>query len=161
MAGAYPSQYRSSNEISCCTKYFLFSFNVLFWLLGLLLLTCGIWAWTEKGFFDDIADQTEIPLDPVVLIISIGLVMFILSFAGCLGSLRENICLLKFVSLFKIYFPKLTNQVFHHSRHYFLCRAGCWHPRLCLQGLVRDEIRRVYEHHHCQVPRRSRPAELN
>ena len=72
--------------------------NKILQLLGLLLLTCGIWAWTEKGFFDDIADQTEIPLDPVLLIISIGFVMFILSFAGCLGSLRENICLLKFVS---------------------------------------------------------------
>lgn len=109
MAGAYP-HYRSTTEISCCTKYFLFSFNVLFWLLGLLLLTCGIWAWTEKGFFDDIADQTEIPLDPVLLIISIGFVMFILSFAGCLGSLRENICLLKFFSIILgiIFFAELV-----------------------------------------------------
>jgi len=109
MAGAYP-HYRSTTEISCCTKYFLFSFNVLFWLLGLGLLTCGIWAWTEKGFFDDIADQTEIPLDPVVLIISIGFVMFILSFAGCLGSLRENICLLKFFSIILgiIFFAELV-----------------------------------------------------
>ena len=79
-------------------------------LLGLGLLTCGIWAWTEKGFFDDIADQTEIPLDPVVLIISIGFVMFILSFAGCLGSLRENICLLKFVS---------ESEILAYSGHFF------------------------------------------
>ena len=61
-------------------------------------MTCGIWAWTEKGFFDDVAELTSIPLDPVVVILSIGFVMFILSFSGCLGALRENICLLKFVS---------------------------------------------------------------
>ena len=64
-------------------------------------MTCGIWAWTEKGFFDDVAELTSIPLDPVVVILSIGFVMFILSFSGCLGALRENICLLKFVSTSK------------------------------------------------------------
>lgn len=102
--------YRSTTEISCCTKYFLFSFNILFWLLGLLLLTCGIWAWTEKGFFDDVAELTDVPLDPVLLILSIGLVMFILSFSGCLGALRENICLLKFFSIILgiIFFAELV-----------------------------------------------------
>ena len=67
-------------------------------MLGVALVTVGIWAWTEKGFFDNVAKMTDIPLDPVILIISIGIVMFLLSFSGCLGALRENICLLKFVS---------------------------------------------------------------
>lgn len=38
-------------------------------------------------------------IDPVVLVLMVGLVMFTLGFAGCVGALRENICLLKFVSI--------------------------------------------------------------
>ncbi|CAG5110210.1 Oidioi.mRNA.OKI2018_I69.chr2.g4635.t1.cds [Oikopleura dioica] len=97
-------------EISICTKFFLFGFNTLFWLIGIALIAIGVWAWTEKGFFDNISQVSDIPFDPVVLIISIGMVMFILSFAGCVGSLRENICLLKFFStiLGIIFFSELV-----------------------------------------------------
>ena len=81
-------------------------------------MTCGIWAWTEKGFFDDVAELTSIPLDPVVVILSIGFVMFILSFSGCLGALRENICLLKFVSTKESYvFPVVISSEFRLGQH--------------------------------------------
>lgn len=90
----------SESEVGLCTKYFLFFFNVLFWLVSLAALGAGLWAWSEKGFFDKIDEITALPLDPVLLVISIGALMFILSLTGCLGSLRENICLLKFFSTF-------------------------------------------------------------
>ncbi|XP_078492729.1 tetraspanin-5 isoform X1 [Ciona intestinalis] len=86
-------------EVGCCTKYFLFSFNVLFWIIGLCLLGAGIWAWSEKGFFDNLTAISNLPIDPVLVVIIIALVMFLLSFSGCLGSLRENIFLLKCFSI--------------------------------------------------------------
>nr|XP_019611689.1 PREDICTED: tetraspanin-17 isoform X3 [Rhinolophus sinicus] len=35
-------------EVGCCGKYFLFGFNIVFWVLGALFLAIGLWAWGEK-----------------------------------------------------------------------------------------------------------------
>ncbi|KAM9677563.1 tetraspanin-5 isoform 6-T6 [Trichechus inunguis] len=35
-------------EVSCCIKYFIFGFNVIFWFLGIAFLGIGLWAWNEK-----------------------------------------------------------------------------------------------------------------
>ena len=37
-------------------------------------------------------------MDPAILLIVVGILMFLLTFCGCIGSLRENICLLQTVS---------------------------------------------------------------
>lgn len=36
-------------------------------------------------------------LDPALLFLLVGLLMLLIGFAGCVGSLRENTCLLLFV----------------------------------------------------------------
>ncbi|TFK09493.1 Tetraspanin-14 [Platysternon megacephalum] len=90
--------YRYSNpEISCWYKYLLFSYNIIFWLAGVAFLAAGLWAWSEKGVLSDLTKVTRLHgFDPVVLVLVVGGVMFVLGFAGCVGALRENICLLKF-----------------------------------------------------------------
>ncbi|XP_069781774.1 tetraspanin-5 isoform X3 [Narcine bancroftii] len=35
-------------EVSCCIKYFIFGFNIIFWFLGVAFLGVGLWAWSEK-----------------------------------------------------------------------------------------------------------------
>lgn len=37
-------------------------------------------------------------VDPAVMLMVVGVLMFFLTFCGCVGSLRENICLLQTVS---------------------------------------------------------------
>ncbi|XP_048362193.1 tetraspanin-14 [Sphaerodactylus townsendi] len=87
----------ASAEVSCWYKYLLFSYNIIFWLAGVAFLGVGLWAWSEKGILSDISKMTRINgFDPVILVLMVGGVMFILGFAGCIGALRENICLLRF-----------------------------------------------------------------
>lgn len=38
-------------------------------------------------------------VDPAIMLMVVGVLMFIITFCGCVGSLRENICLLQTVSL--------------------------------------------------------------
>ena len=58
----------------------------------------GLWAWTEKDTINNIGRLTNVALDPAMLFIITGGVMFIIGFAGCVGALRENTTLLLFVS---------------------------------------------------------------
>ncbi|XP_020555355.2 tetraspanin-5 isoform X2 [Oryzias latipes] len=37
-----------AHEVSCCIKYFIFGFNIIFWFLGVAFLGIGLWAWSEK-----------------------------------------------------------------------------------------------------------------
>ncbi|XP_061086893.1 tetraspanin-14-like isoform X2 [Conger conger] len=92
--------YRPQNsEVSCFYKYLMFSYNILFWLAGAGFIAIGFWAWSEKGMLSDLTQVTRTHgLDPVWLVLIVGSITFILGFAGCVGALRENICLLKFFS---------------------------------------------------------------
>ncbi|XP_058402431.1 tetraspanin-17 isoform X3 [Diceros bicornis minor] len=94
-------QHFQEPEVGCCGKYFLFGFNVVFWVLGALFLAIGLWAWGEKGVLSNISALTDLGgLDPVWLFVVVGGVMSVLGFAGCIGALRENTFLLKFFSVF-------------------------------------------------------------
>uniref|UniRef100_A0AAY4E444 Tetraspanin n=1 Tax=Denticeps clupeoides TaxID=299321 RepID=A0AAY4E444_9TELE len=104
-------QHYKGAEVSCCVKYVLFGFNIVFWLLGAAFLGIGLWAWAEKGVLSNLSSITDLGgFDPVWLFIVVGGVMFILGFAGCIGALRENTVLLKFFSVFLglIFFLELT-----------------------------------------------------
>ncbi|KAK8769985.1 hypothetical protein V5799_013548, partial [Amblyomma americanum] len=91
---------RDKSEISCCLKYLIFGFNVIFWLMGLSIMVVGVWAWTEKDIFNNLSRLTNIALDPAFVLIVIGGITFIIGFTGCVGALRENTCLLAAYAIF-------------------------------------------------------------
>ncbi|XP_065157009.1 tetraspanin-5 isoform X1 [Atheta coriaria] len=91
---------RDASEVSSCLKYMIFGFNVLFWWLGLGILTIGVWAWTEKDIFNNISKVANVALDPAFILMCIGTLTFVIGFTGCVGALRENTCLLGTYALF-------------------------------------------------------------
>ncbi|XP_032666899.1 tetraspanin-5 isoform X3 [Odontomachus brunneus] len=91
---------RDTSEVSCCLKYVIFGFNVMFWWLGLGIMGVGVWAWTEKDTFNNLSRLTNIALDPAFILILVGAVTFIIGFTGCVGALRENTCLLAAYAIF-------------------------------------------------------------
>ncbi|XP_030240090.1 tetraspanin-17 isoform X1 [Drosophila navojoa] len=91
---------RETSEISCCLKYLLFTSNVIIWLTALVVLSVGIWAWTEKDMFRNISKLTFIALDPAFVLIILGTITFMLGLMGSVGALRENTCLLSAYAIF-------------------------------------------------------------
>ncbi|CAI4229486.1 unnamed protein product [Auanema sp. JU1783] len=87
------------SEISCCVKYSVFGFNVLFFLIGFALLLIGVWAQVEKNnIYSHLNKASKLYLDPTYLLLIIGFITFMIGFSGCVGSLRENTSFLTFYS---------------------------------------------------------------
>jgi hypothetical protein len=89
---SYNATRERCKQCSFWIKYTLFTINFFVWVGGICLVIIGIWARLEKaklGSFDNLGT------DPALFLLIVGIVMFFISIFGCLGSLRENICLLK------------------------------------------------------------------
>nr|XP_046247348.1 tetraspanin-33 isoform X2 [Scatophagus argus] len=74
-------------------KYTLFIFCYFFWVVSAVLIAVGIYAKIAKE--KDVVDT--LMLDPALLLIVVGSVMFLITFLGCFGALRNATCLLKTV----------------------------------------------------------------
>ena len=85
-----------SNELrtSRCVKYTMFFKNMFFLLCGVFIGAIGIIALQEKGKLHGKFDGMF--LDPAAIMLTVGVIVFIVSFCGALGALRENKCLLRF-----------------------------------------------------------------
>uniref|UniRef100_A0A8C7WXQ0 Tetraspanin 9 n=1 Tax=Oryzias sinensis TaxID=183150 RepID=A0A8C7WXQ0_9TELE len=82
----------------CCVKYMLFLFNLLFWLGGCGLLGVGVWLSVSQGSFATLSPSFP-SLSAANLIITLGTVVMVTGFLGCLGAIKENKCLLLSVSV--------------------------------------------------------------
>ncbi|XP_063721264.1 tetraspanin-33-like [Symsagittifera roscoffensis] len=89
------------HECYCChvpelahnvIKFVLFLFNVLFWVISFVLVVIGIWALTVNA---DYGNALSGVMTPSVMLIALGVIIFLVSFSGCVGALRENTYLLK------------------------------------------------------------------
>ncbi|XP_068599894.1 tetraspanin-33-like [Brachionichthys hirsutus] len=72
-------------------KYTLFVFCYVFWVVSAILTAVGIYAKIAKE--KDVVDT--LTADPALLLIVAGSLMFLITFLGCFGALRNATCLLK------------------------------------------------------------------
>ncbi|KAL5016111.1 hypothetical protein ScPMuIL_005700 [Solemya velum] len=88
----------SDSFVSPLVKYLLFFFNFVFWLVGGVMVGIGVWAWIEKNRFyhKEIEDIYDVVFDLSIIFLVLGIIIFVLGYAGCIGALRENCFLLKF-----------------------------------------------------------------
>ncbi|XP_043859242.1 tetraspanin-10 [Dromiciops gliroides] len=81
------------NFWSSCIKYLIFLLNFLFSLLGLLTFVVGLWGLADKESLGS-EQLPHLGTDPMLLFVVVGLAVSVVSLAGCVGALCENICLL-------------------------------------------------------------------
>lgn len=75
-------------------------------LFGGLLIGVGLYAFVDKWQATGsvrVENVYDVVLNISLVMVIAGGVVFVVSFAGCVGALRENTCLLKFVSIIIFY----------------------------------------------------------
>ncbi|KAJ8007259.1 hypothetical protein DPEC_G00115690 [Dallia pectoralis] len=83
--------------VSPVVKYLLFFFNLIFWMISLVMMAIGVYARMLKHAE---AAMACLAVDPAIMLLVVGVLMFFITFCGCVGSLRENICLLQTFCVF-------------------------------------------------------------
>ncbi|XP_072225438.1 tetraspanin-10 [Leuresthes tenuis] len=78
-------------------KYFLCLCNLVFTVLGLVILGLGMWGLISKESFAQ-EKIGSIGTDPMLILVTVGFLLTLLCLTGCVGALRENCCLLRVFS---------------------------------------------------------------
>eukprot|EP00118_Oscarella_pearsei_P017683 m.177388 g.177388 ORF g.177388 m.177388 type:complete len:249 (+) comp39158_c2_seq61:93-839(+) len=72
-----------------CCKYTVFFFNLIFWIFGLALIIVGAIALDKFGPIFSLDSNQKWSSGPA-LIIAVGVIIFIIAFAGCAGAFLQS-----------------------------------------------------------------------
>ncbi|XP_021569755.1 CD82 antigen [Carlito syrichta] len=93
------------------TKYFLFLFNLIFFILGAVILGFGVWILADRSSFISVLQTSFESLKMgAYVFIGVGTVTMLMGFLGCIGAVNEVRCLLGlyFVFLLLILIAQVT-----------------------------------------------------
>ena len=79
-------------RIMCC--------NLMLQLLGIALVCVGAWIRLDKTA--ELRSLLREVIDPAVLIMMAGSLVFLVAFLGCIGALRENLTILAWVRMLRV-----------------------------------------------------------
>ncbi|XP_061520871.1 CD82 antigen-like [Phyllopteryx taeniolatus] len=76
------------------TKYFLFLFNLIFFLLGAVIMGFGLWLLLDNQSFIVVLNDSIAVKAACYILIGVGTFSMLMGFLGCLGAIYEIRCLL-------------------------------------------------------------------
>ncbi|CAL8359493.1 unnamed protein product [Lota lota] len=77
------------------TKYFLFLFNLLFFVFGGLIMGFGLWVLLDNQSFITVLQESSNTLNVAsYIVIGVGALTMVMGFFGCIGAIYEIRCLL-------------------------------------------------------------------
>ncbi|XP_030387433.1 CD63 antigen-like [Scaptodrosophila lebanonensis] len=82
-------------------KYVLFIFNILFVICGILIIVLGSIMVSKMSDFSNVEQAFNTNSVAIVLLV-LGCMIFVISFLGCCGAIRENNCSLSMYSIFML-----------------------------------------------------------
>ncbi|XP_036391107.1 CD82 antigen-like isoform X1 [Megalops cyprinoides] len=96
------------------TKYFLFLFNILFFIFGALIMGFGLWVLLDNESFIAVLQESSTSLQVgSYILIAVGSLSMFMGFLGCIGAVYEIRCLLGlyFTCLLLILIAQVTAAV--------------------------------------------------
>uniref|UniRef100_A0AAZ3Q6M5 Tetraspanin n=1 Tax=Oncorhynchus tshawytscha TaxID=74940 RepID=A0AAZ3Q6M5_ONCTS len=77
------------------TKYFLFLFNLIFFICGVLIMSFGLWVLLDNQSFIAVLQESSTTLKVAsYILITVGSLSMVMGFLGCIGAIYEIRCLL-------------------------------------------------------------------
>ncbi|TNN58809.1 CD82 antigen [Liparis tanakae] len=76
------------------TKYFLFLFNLVFFLCGAVIMGFGLWLLLDNQSFIVVLNNSTSVKVACYILIGVGAFSMLMGFLGCLGAIYEIRCLL-------------------------------------------------------------------
>ncbi|KAM6942881.1 CD82 antigen-like [Xenentodon cancila] len=76
------------------SKYFLFLFNLIFFLSGLIIMGFGLWLLLDNQSFILVINDSMPVKTTCYILITVGAFSLLMGFVGCVGAIYESCCLL-------------------------------------------------------------------
>jgi len=85
---------------SKCAKFILFTFNILIWISGAVVLGVGIWFMVDDNALKFLHVATvdmdsDLMRGASIALVVVGALAFLVGFFGCCGACKENTCMLQ------------------------------------------------------------------
>nr|XP_014102768.1 CD63 antigen [Bactrocera oleae] len=87
------------NFFESIVKYLIYIANIVFLICGVLIIVLGSFMVGNLGDFSSFEEAINVDTLPIIIII-LGCIIFVISFFGCCGAIRENSCCMTTYAVF-------------------------------------------------------------